>query len=64
MSTQLINTGGSYDMEKIIRCKLEERLSDAEREKTMLELEMKENLGRLKADISRKDIAINNVSTI
>jgi len=51
-------------MEKIIRCKLEERLSDAEREKTMLELEMKENLGRLKADISRKDIAINNVSTI
>lgn len=61
LSTQLINTGGSYDMEKIIRCKLEERLSDAEREKTMLELEMKENLGRLKADISRKDIAINNL---
>lgn len=50
-------------MEKMLRFKLEERLSDAEREKTMLELEMKENLNRLKADISRKDIAINNVST-
>ena len=50
------------DSEQLARSIAEEQLSDVEKEKTMLELELKEAMNRHKSDISKKDFAISNVS--
>ena len=50
------------DSEQLARSIAEEQLSDVEKEKTMLELELKEAMSRLKSDISKKDMIVSSVS--
>ena len=50
------------DSEQLARSIAEEQLSDVEKEKTMLELELKEAMSRLKNDITKKDMSISSVS--
>ena len=49
------------DSEQLARSIAEEQLSDVEKEKTMLELELKEAINRHKSELSKKDFSINNV---
>ena len=51
------------DSEQLARSIAEEQLSDVEKEKTMLELELKEAMGRHKSDLTKKEISISTVST-
>lgn len=50
------------DSEQLARQIAEEQLSDVEKEKTMLELEIKELIFRHKTDINKKDSVISSVS--
>ena len=50
------------DSEQLARTIAEEQLSDVEKEKTMLELEIKEILSRHKSDIGKKEGVISLVS--
>ncbi len=50
------------DSEQLARSIAEEQLSDVEKEKTMLELELKEAMNRHRADLNKKDIAITTVN--
>ena len=50
------------DSEQLARTIAEEQLSDVEKEKTMLELEIKEILSRHKSDIGKKEGVITLVS--
>ena len=50
------------DSEKLARGIAEEQLSDVEKEKTMLELEIKELMARHKNDMSKKEALIASVS--
>ena len=50
------------DSEQLARTIAEEQLSDVEKEKTMLELEIKEILSRHKSDLGKKDGVITLVS--
>ena len=52
------------DSEQLARQIAEEQLSDVEKEKTMLELEIKELMSRFKNDISKKESMISIVSTL
>lgn len=52
------------DSEQLARTIAEEQLSDVEKEKTMLELEIKEILSRHKSEISKKDSVISMVSEL
>ena len=49
------------DSEKLARGIAEEQLSDVEKEKTMLELEIKELMARHKNDMSKKEALIASV---
>jgi len=49
------------DSEQLARTIAEEQLSDVEKEKTMLELEIKEILSRQKSELSKKDHVITMV---
>ncbi len=49
------------DSEQLARSIAEEQLSDVEKEKTMLELELKEAMTRHKAENSKKEITISTV---
>ena len=46
------------DSEQLARTIAEEQLSDVEKEKTMLELEIKEILSRHKSDMNKKESVI------
>lgn len=50
------------DSEQLARTIAEEQLSDVEKEKTMLELEIKEILSRHKSELVKKDSVISMVS--
>lgn len=50
------------ESEKLARGIAEEQLSDVEKEKTMLELEIKELMARHKNDMSKKEALIVSVS--
>ena len=50
------------DSEQLARSIAEEQLSDVEKEKTMLELELKEALSRHRDELNKKDIIVTTVS--
>ena len=52
------------DSEQLARTIAEEQLSDVEKEKTMLELEIKEILSRHKSELVKKDSVISMVSSV
>ncbi len=52
------------DSEQLARSIAEEQLSDVEKEKTMLELELKEALARHRDEVSKKDILVTTVSEL
>jgi Rho-associated protein kinase 2 len=49
------------DSEQLARTIAEEQLSDVEKEKTMLELEIKEILSRHKSELNKKESVISMV---
>ena len=49
------------DSETLARSITEEQLSDVEKEKTILELELKEAMTRHKADLQKKNICVSNL---
>ena len=49
------------DSEQLARSIAEEQLSDLEKEKTMLELELKESMARHKTDVTKKELTITTV---
>ena len=49
------------DSETLARSITEEQLSDVEKEKTILELELKEAMTRHKADLKKKEICVSNL---
>lgn len=49
------------DSEQLARSIAEEQLSDVEKEKTMLELELKEALSRHRDELNKKDILVTTV---
>ena len=63
IAAQLQLAVAKADSEQLARSIAEEQLSDVEKEKTMLELELKEAMSRLKNDITKKDMSISSVST-
>jgi len=50
------------DTEQLARGVAEDQLSQSEKEKTMLQLEMKDMLNRHKSELARRELSINNVS--
>lgn len=62
IAAQLQLAVAKADSEQLARSIAEEQLSDVEKEKTMLELELKEAMSRLKSDITKKDMTISSVS--
>ncbi|KAI0232790.1 hypothetical protein LSAT2_016895 [Lamellibrachia satsuma] len=61
IAAQLQLAVAKADSEQLARSIAEEQLSDVEKEKTMLELELKEAMSRLKSDITKKDMTISSV---
>lgn len=59
---QLQLTFSRADSEKLARTIAEDQLSDVEKEKTMLELEIKDLMSRHKTDLAKKDATIDDVS--
>ena len=55
-------TAAKSDSEQLARTLAEEKLSEVEKEKTMIELELKETFTRHKTEISKKESAFNSVS--
>lgn len=55
-------TAAKSDSEQLARTIAEEKLSEVEKEKTMIELELKEALTRHKSESSKKDITITTVN--
>lgn len=64
MGGQLQLALAKADSEQLARSIAEEQLSDVEKEKTMLELEIKELLSRHKSELSKKDHLITMVIAI
>ena len=52
------------DSEQLARSIAEEQLSDVEKEKTMLELELKEALSRHRDDLNKREITVTTVSDL
>ena len=52
------------DSEHLARTIAEGELSEAEKQKTMLQLELKEVAGRNKSELNKKDITISTVSNL
>ena len=52
------------DSEQLARSIAEEQLSDVEKEKTMLELELKEALSRHRDELNKKEIIVTTVSDV
>ena len=52
------------DSEQLARSIAEEQLADVEKEKTMLELELKENISRNKSDGNKREMTISSVRSL
>ena len=61
MGSQLQLALAKADSEQLARTIAEEQLSDVEKEKTMLELEIKEILSRHKSELAKKDSVVTMV---
>lgn len=65
LNNHLISMGDNFESEKQARCSLEERISEVEKCKAVLEHDLKDTINtnnQMKADLSKKEVAINNVS--
>ena len=62
LNQQLMTAQSKCDSELLSRGVAEEQLSYIEKEKTMMELELKETINRHRVELNRKDATINNVS--
>lgn len=61
LTKMLQSTAGKADAEQLQRTLAEEKLSEVEKEKTMIELELKEAFTRHKNEVSKKDSTINSL---
>ena len=62
LSQQLTLTAARLDAELVTHGVLEGQVADLEKEKTLVELELKDALNRHKAELGRRDQTISNVS--
>ena len=62
-STQLVQALGRAEKEQLCRQIAEDQLSNLEKEKTILELELKDALNRHRTELNRKDGNITNVTS-